>query len=162
MKTNALLTGLAVSVLAVTLTACDKKAASDAPAVPTTNAAAASTVDTAKDLAGKAVDTAKDATATATTAVKDTAAKATDAVKDAVTPPPAATDTATTQFTTVVASTKQMLTDKNYQGALDELKKLADVKLTDDQQKIVDGLKAEAQKMITSAGTGAVNSLLGK
>ncbi|MBW8864252.1 MAG: hypothetical protein JF609_04885 [Verrucomicrobia bacterium] len=128
-------------------------------AMDTAKDATAKAIDTAKDATGKAVDTAKDATAKAVDSTKEVAGKvadtvtdatvkATDAVKGALTP--SATESATAQFTQVVADAKKMIADKNYQGALDELKKLSDVKLTDDQQKIVDDLKAEAQKLLSA------------
>lgn len=141
-------------------------------AVDTAKDATAKAVDTAKDATAKAVDSAKDATAKAVDSTKevagkvvdtvtDSTAKATEAIKTAISPTP--TDSVTAQFNTVVTNAKKYIADKNYQGALDELKKLSDVKLTDDQQKIVDDLKAEAQKLL-SAGSmvDAATNLFGK
>jgi len=191
MKTNTLLTTLTACLCAVAFTACDKKPEAAAPAVPATNTTVSSAVDAAKDAAAKAVESTKDAAAKAVEtakdatgkavdstkevagkvadSVKDTAAKATDAVKDAAAKltdtTPSATDSVTAKFTEAVTNAKQFITDKNYQGALDELKKLSDLKLSDDQQKIVDGLKAEAQKLLSAGADSAVDAaknLLGK
>lgn len=86
--------------------------------------------DSAKDAAGKAVDATKDATAAAVTNVVATAA---GPVGEAI------------------AAAKKALDEKNYQGALDELKKLSDVQLSPEQQNVVDGLKAEATKLLSGA-----------
>ena len=144
---------------AVAPSTMDKAKTAVGNAVDTAKDATGKAIDTAKDATAKAVDTAKDATAKAVDSTKEVAGKvadtvtdatvkATDAIKGALTPTP--TDSVTTQFNTVVASAKKYIADKNYQGALDELKKLSDVKLSDDQQKIVDDLKAEAQKLLSA------------
>jgi uncharacterized protein YicC (UPF0701 family) len=174
MKTKNILTSVTACLIAVSFTACDKKTGTDT--VTTATNAAATTMDAAKDMAGKAVETAKDATAKAvdtakdaagkaTEAVKDTAAKATDAVKDAVAQVkeavPNAADATTAKFTEVVAAAKKSISEKNYQGALDELKKLSDLKLSDEQTKVVDGLKEQVSKLISSGTAGAVDAAKG-
>jgi hypothetical protein len=126
MKTNSIISGVAACLLALSLTACDK---------------AKDSMDKAKDAAGSAVDSAKDAAGKAVDATKDAATAAmTNAVSSAMGPAGEA-----------IAAAKKALDEKNYQGALDELKKLGDTQLSPEQQKIVDGLKAEATKMISGA-----------
>jgi ElaB/YqjD/DUF883 family membrane-anchored ribosome-binding protein len=165
MNTKTTLSALVAIVTAFSLTGCDKQqqaTPSSTPAAATNGMTA--TMDTAKDLAGKAVDSTKEAAGKAMDAAKDATATATDAAKDAMAKASTAlptTDAAASKFNEVVANTKQFITDKKYQGALDELKKLSDVKLTDEQQKTVDGLKADVQKWM-AGGAGAVNNLLGK
>ena len=140
MKTNSIISGAAACLIALSLTACDK--ATDA--ANKAKDAAGSTVDSAKDAAGKGLDTAKDA---ATAAMTNAVASAMGPAGEAI------------------AAAKKALDDKNYQGALDELKKLGDAKLSPEQQKIVDGLKDEATKMLGGTAAGAADAakgLLGK
>jgi hypothetical protein len=94
-------------------------------------------VQEATDAAGAAANSAKDAATGMVDAAKDAVAKAGGPVGEAV------------------AAAKKALDEKNYQGALDELKKLADVKLSPEQQKVVDGLKEQATKMMAGAAAGA-------
>ena len=141
MKTNSIISGVAACLIAVSLTACDK----------------------AKNEATKAADAAKDAAGSAVDATKDAAGKAMDAAKDAATAAmtnaPAA---AASSFTDTVAAAKKALEEKNYQGVLDELKKLSDTQLSPEQQSVVDGLKAEATKMLSGAAADAAKAALGK
>ncbi len=138
MKMNSLINSVAACVIALTITACDK-AKTDADKL----------VDSTKDAAGKMADTAKDAAGKAMDAAKDTATKAVDAAKDAVAGP----------FTDAVASAKKALDEKNYQGALDALKKLSDVQLSAEQQKVVDEIKDEATKLMSGAAAGATDAI---
>jgi hypothetical protein len=174
MTTKSMLSYLAVSAVLVSLTGCDKQSTAPASPPASTNTAA-SAMDSAKDLAGKAMDSAKDATAKAVDSTKAATTKAVDATKDfagqavddvkaaaakAEAALPGATDTVTAKYNEVVTNTKQYITDKKYQDALDELKKLSDVKLTDNQQKVVDGMKTDVQNWL-SAGKAAVTNMLG-
>jgi hypothetical protein len=148
MKTNNTLTLAIACAAALTITGCGKS--TDAPVKPES----APATETAKSLTEKATDTAKDVAVKATEAVKTVAAVATNTVS-AVSEP----------FNDGIASAKKLLAEKNYQGALTELNKLSSLKLTDEQTKVVDGLKADAQAMIskaTGSATDAVKGLLGK
>ena len=137
MKTNSLISGVAACLLAVSLTACDKAKTSMDDAA-----------GKAKDAAGKAVD-----------AAKDTAGKAMDATKDAAMGAMTnAMATATGPAGEGIAAAKKALEDKNYQGALDELNKLSSMELSPEVKSVVDGLKAEATKMMSGAAAGAADA----
>jgi len=147
MKTKTIITTLATAVLALALAACSKSSP-EAPKVSSeTSTTMSQSADAAKDLAGKAVETAKDA---ATQVV----AAATNAVASPTAP-----------FNDGIAAVKKFIADKNYQGALDQLNKLSSLKLSDEQTKVVDGLKTEVQALIAKGSAGAVDaakSLFGK
>lgn len=132
MKIRTFLTGLTVCLLAVSFSACNKSTPNNPP-------------DT----------TLPTTTTTATNVVTPVAGQTVVAATNAA-------ESATAQFTTVVESAKSAIAAKNYQGALDALKKLSDVKLTDEQQKIVDDLKAQAQQLLSGTAADAAKNLLGK
>ena len=142
MKTKNSLVVIAACVAVATFAGCNKSN-TPPPGGSETNPATATATDAAKDLAGKATDVAGSAAAAVTNLVSG----------------------ATAQFADGVANAKKFIADKNYQGALDELKKLASLQLSDEQQKVVDGLKEQATKLLAGGAAGAVDSaknLLGK
>jgi outer membrane PBP1 activator LpoA protein len=67
-------------------------------------------------------------------------------------------DAATTQFNNLVTQAKAYITDKKYQDALTSLQQLSSLKLTPEQQKTVDDLKAQLQKLMASQ---TVTNILG-
>ncbi len=140
MKIKNAMISLAAGAAVVTFAGCNQCAAPAAGDTSSTNAAA-------KDVAGKVADTAK-----------DVAGQAVAAGKDAV-------SAVTGQFSAGVANAKKFIADKNYPGALAELTKLSNLKLTDEQTKVADNLKAEVQALIAKGTGGAVDAakgLLGK
>ena len=79
--------------------------------------------------------------------------------------PEAPNASATEPFNDGIAAVKKFIADKNYQGALDQLNKLSSLKLSDEQTKVVAGLKTEVQALIAKGSAGAVDaakSLFGK
>ena len=62
----------------------------------------------------------------------------------------------------LIAKAQSLVSDKQYQPALDTLQKLSSYKLTDAQQKMVDDLKAQIQKLMASNPAAAAGGLLGK
>ncbi len=135
MKTNSIISGVAACLIAISLSACDK---------------AKDSMEKATDAAGKAVDATKDAAGKGMDAAKDAVSGAmTNAVSSAMGPAGEA-----------VAAAKKAIDEKNYQGALDALKKLDGVTLSPEQQKMVDEVKAQAMKLMGGA-TDAVKDAAG-
>jgi glycerol-3-phosphate O-acyltransferase len=95
--------------------------------------------------------------------------KAAEAPAPAVAATPEVTPAATAtidQAQSQIDKVKSLLADKKYAEALTALKELAAMKLTPDQQMMVDGLKAQVEKAMqaeaTSDATKSVGGMLGK
>jgi hypothetical protein len=164
MKMKYALLGLTLSGLLVVTGGCSKSepapSASEVDkAIKEENAAVAKSADKTAETPKPVIQQAADAVAQATNVgarmAVDTAAKMAVA--------PAATEA---QAQGLIDQAKTMVSQNKYQGAVDTLKKLSSLKLTPEQQTVVDGLKAQIQKYMasqaTSEGTKAIGNLLGK
>jgi hypothetical protein len=170
MKIKSILTAITPCAIAIGLTACNKSSTNNNPtgSLDSQSAATNAAVQVATNAVAQVATTAtnKEAPTTGEMILKtdeqnQVAIDATNAMAAANN----ALGAATSQFDSVVATAKQAIADKNYQGALDALSKLSGLKLTDEQQKIVDDLKAQAQKMLAPGASGAADAaknLLGK
>ncbi len=112
------------------------------------------TEKTAESLAGQLKDTAEAAKASAEKAAGEVA-------KQAETAAAAASGTAQT----LIDKARGLVTEKKYQDALTVLGQLSDLKMTDDQKKLVESLKTQIQKALAGQaatdGASAVGNLLG-
>jgi len=153
MKLKIVGAGFATCLVAALLGGCGNKEATP-PTMPTAQKAAESATTNAPEAAAPAATTEK----AAATAVTET----TQAVSQAAANASTQTAAETTQVQSLIDKAKGLVDQKKYQDALDTLKQLGNSKLTTEQQKLVDDLKAQIQKLMTSDAAKSVGGLLGK
>ncbi len=139
MKIQFLIAAITLSAAAISLSGCKKEEAAPAP----TTVEAPKPNDTMANEPAKVVEPAQ------------------PAAKEVVDQATSQADAATAQSQSLIDKAKSYVADQKYQDALTTLSQLSASKLTADQQKLVDGLKAQIQSAIAKASTGDAASALG-
>ena len=142
MKFNKFNASLASCLLAVAITGCDKDSSSK-------------TADDVKKSTEGAASTMQQGAEKAAATVKEAGQKAVETVTDKA-------KEAGGEATSVIAKAQSLVSEKKYQEALTSLGSLKDIKLTESQQKIVDELKAQIQKLMSGDAAKAAGNLIGK
>jgi prophage DNA circulation protein len=152
MKMERITFSLAISLFVALASGCgqkDLKAASESEDAKTT---LSSTVDDAKQAAGQAAREVKQAAESVATGAAAAATNAVEGVK--------------AEAQSLIDKTKTFLSETRYEDALASLKQLSNVSLTPEQQKTVNDLKAQLEKLMSSQivtnAASALNNILKK
>ncbi|MFO1488974.1 MAG: hypothetical protein U1F65_10905 [Verrucomicrobiota bacterium] len=155
MKRNTITAGVLGCILTVAIVGCDSKTSSSAPTVDDAKKATENTASAVQAGAEKAVGEVKAAGEKVVTEVKQAGEKAIEGASK-LTEAPAG------EVNGLIEKAKGFIAEKKYQEALKTVTDLKGLKLTADQQKMVDDLKAQAEKLVSGDAAKAVGNLLGK
>jgi SWI/SNF-related matrix-associated actin-dependent regulator 1 of chromatin subfamily A len=139
MKMRQAILGVTVCAALALVSGCSKEEPS-AGETPKATAESASGADTAKAVAEAASQAAGEAQKAAQAAATQAVVEAADAAA-----------AATAQAQALIDKAKNLVTDQKYQEALPVVQQLSNLKLTPEQQKLVDGLKAQIQAGLAKA-----------
>jgi ElaB/YqjD/DUF883 family membrane-anchored ribosome-binding protein len=149
MKIRLISAGIVSCLIIASLSGCGNKETTSTPA-DEAQPAAASTMTNVPETAAAAVKQAATTVATQTTQVVSQAAAEVSNQTTAV----------VSKAQDLIDQAKNLVAEKKYQGALDTLKQLENFKLTSEQQKVVDDLKEQIQKLMSNQTvSNAVNSV---
>jgi len=165
MKTERIVATLALTSLIAIVAGCGQKDQT-ASTEATTESKTESTLSSVSAAASEAKETAKQAA----TEVKQTAEKVAADVKQTAQETTAAAGnkiaTLKAEAQNLIDKTKTLINDQKYQDALNSLKQLSNLSLTPEQQKTVNDLKAQLEKIMSSQvvtnAASALNGLLKK
>src|SRR5262245_27497298 len=164
MKTNRILT-IGAFCAGLLILGCSKEesTSTSTPATPASStptvSATESAVAEAQKAAAAAAEQAKQTAEKVATETKQAAQQAaTDAQQNAA----KATDAATQQTQSLIEKAKTYVSEKKYQEALTSLQQLSKVQLTLEQQKVVEDLKAQVQKLIATDAAKSASGLVPK
>jgi vacuolar-type H+-ATPase subunit H len=144
MKIKTLVPAITLGAVLVWAAGCGKK---EEPTPPPKAQETQKPTGAAVGEAQKAAETAKTTAETAVESAKATAAGAAEAAK--------------AKAQEIIDKAKSLVGENKYQDALNALQGLAGMSLTDEQQKIVDGLKKQIQDALAKKAAGEATSAVG-
>jgi hypothetical protein len=148
---------VACTALLTLVCGCNKSDQSMAPEKATPDSSTGAISSAVTDLKEQAREAAANVKATADAAVENTK----QAAQNLASATNSKVESVKAEAQSLIDKTKAFISEKKYEDALASLKQLSNLSLTPEQQKAVDNLKAQLQKLITSGAVTNAASAVG-
>jgi hypothetical protein len=168
MKSVIIGAGLAAGLLLASLVGCSKQEAAPPPkpSTPTTSQSAADVPQAMQQTVSNVVQQAQATASEVSTQAQQAATEVKTAAQQATTEAAKQAETMATQVQGLVDKAKSFIAEKQYPEAMNIVNQLTELKLSPEQQKLVDDLRTQIQQLMAAPAVSntveRIGGLLGK